>query len=262
VRYFLEIAYNGAAYHGWQIQKNALSIQQVVNDALSTVLREKIEVTGSGRTDTGVHAEQQFVHLDTGQDLKNDKHLLPINAILPKDISVKRIYRVVPDAHARFSAIDRSYQYRIARSKNPFLIRTSYVYTKALNFDVMNEAAALLLTENMPEGMDFASFSRVKTGVSHFRCEVSESVWKKYHTNEFWEMWVFHITANRFLRGMVRSLVGTLLEVGKNRISIAEFQDIVYSRDRRKAGPAIEPSGLFLTRVRYPEAIFINPKNG
>ena len=259
MRYFLEIAYNGADYHGWQIQKNALSVQQIINDALSTVLREKIEVTGSGRTDTGVHAEQQFVHIDTGQDLQNDKHLLPINAILPKDISVKRICRVVPDAHARFSAIDRSYQYRISRNKNPFLVRKSYFYHKALDFDAMNEAAALLLTENMPEGMDFASFSRVKTGVYHFQCEVSQSEWKKYHTAEFWEMWVFHITANRFLRGMVRTIVGTLLEVGKNRMSISEFQDIVYSRNRRKAGPAVEPNGLFLTKVKYPKEIFIDP---
>lgn len=260
MRYFLEIAYNGAGYHGWQLQKNALSVQQIINEALSTLLKEKIEVMGSGRTDTGVHAEQQFVHLDTEQYLLNEKHLLPINAILPRDISVKRIYSVVPDAHARFSAVERSYQYRISRYKNPFLIKTSYYYSNALDFEAMNEAASLLLTGNMPVGTDFASFSRIKTGVQHFQCDVSRAEWIKYQTAGFWEMWIFHITANRFLRGMVRTIVGTLLEVGKNRISIAEFQDIVYSRDRRKAGPALDPNGLFLTKVRYPEEIFIDPK--
>jgi len=256
LRYFLEIAYNGAAYHGWQVQKNARSVQQVLNETLSTVLREKIEVMGSGRTDTGVHAEQQFIHFNTEHDLQESKHLYPLNAILPPDISVKRIYEVTPKAHARFSAHARSYEYRITRNKNPFLIRTSYFYHKALDFDKMNEAAALLLTENIAKGIDFASFSRIKTGVKTFRCEVTRSEWKTDHVAGFCEMWIYHITANRFLRGMVRAIVGTLLEVGKNHINVTDFQEILQSRDRRKAGPALDPGGLFLTKVRYPKEIF------
>jgi len=259
LRYFLDIAYNGANYHGWQIQKNAKTVQQALQHALSTVLREKIEVMGSGRTDTGVHAEQQFVHLDTKQHLEHEKHLYAFNAILPADISVKRIYKVSPEAHARFSALERRYQYRMIRNKNPFHTKTCYYYGNPLDFDKMNEAAAFLLTSNMPEGMDFASFSRIKTGVNNFQSKVSHVRWEKQQVAGFWEMWVFHIAADRFLRGMVRAIVGTLLEVGKNRISIDDFKNIVKSRDRRKAGPAVDPNGLYLTEVSYPEEIFLDP---
>ncbi len=260
MRYFLEIAYNGAAYHGWQLQQNALSVQQVLTEALSTIFREEVYLMGSGRTDKGVHAEQQFVHFDAACQITEEKYLYPINAILPPDISVKRIYEVKPEAHARFSALDRSYEYRMARNKNPFLTGISYINVKPLDFEVMNEAAAFLLSKNMPEGLDYACFSRIKTGAAHFKCKVIVAEWKQYKVGTFSETWVFHITANRFLRGMVRAVVGTLMEVGKHTITIAEFQEILNSRNRRKAGPALDPGGLFLTNVRYPKEIFTNEK--
>ena len=260
MRYFLEIAYNGAAYHGWQLQQNALSVQQVLTEALSTILQEEIYLMGSGRTDKGVHAEQQFVHFDTSHSLSEEKYLYPLNAILPSDISVKRIYEVGPEAHARFSALERSYEYRMARNKNPFLTGISYINVKPLDFEIMNQAAAFLLSENMPEGLDYACFSRIKTGAAHFKCKVTVAEWKQYNVGAFSELWVFHISANRFLRGMVRAIVGTLLEVGKHTISVGGFQEILHSRNRRKAGPALDPNGLFLTNVKYPEEIFINKK--
>jgi tRNA pseudouridine38-40 synthase len=238
----MEIAYRGTNYHGWQIQENAHTVQAAINQALTTILRHPIETIGSGRTDTGVHATQQFLHLDTPLTLTNQQHLHRLNALLPADIVIRDIFPVADMAHARFDANLRSYEYRICLYKNPFLENQCYYFYKPLHTSVMNEAANKLLFYT-----DFQSFSRVKTDVNHFNCQVTEAIWKQEN-----DLLVFHISANRFLRGMVRAIVGTLIEVGLGRISVDEFEEIILSKDRRRAGMAVAPEGLFLTSVQYP----------
>lgn len=246
MRYFFEIAYKGTAYHGWQVQKNAISIQEVVTAAIATIFQQKIEITGSGRTDTGVHCEQQFFHADFDQPVSVPSLLHKLNLLLPKDISIKSIKSVTPEAHARFDAISRSYEYRITRVKNPFLENLSYYLNRSLDIGLMNEAATLLLAWN-----DFECFSRVKTDVSHFNCTVTKAEWNGEN-----DLVVFSVSANRFLRGMVRTITGTLLDTGSGKISLKDFENILHSRDRKKAGRAVPAQGLFLTRVEYPPEIF------
>lgn len=247
MRYFLEIAYDGTNYHGWQVQPNALTVQQVLNDCLSTVLRETVETTGSGRTDTGVHAEQQFAHLDIVQPLNKEEACYRFNRILPHDIAVKNIHAVAPEAHARFDALARTYEYRISLTNNPFLRAYSHFMSRRPDLDRMNEAAASLL-----QFEDFTTFSKVKSETKHYRCEMYQAHWelKEPHTL------VFTIRANRFLRGMVRLVVGTLLEVGTNKLSVAAFKELVAGRNRRLASAAAPATGLFLTKVEYPEHYF------
>ncbi len=239
-RYFLDIAYNGTLYHGWQIQANAHTVQAELQKALETVFRQPIETLGSGRTDTGVHAWQQMVHFDAQALPQRLQYAL--NALLPADIAVKHIFQVAPTAHARFDAVSRSYEYRICHTKNPFLLKQIYRYPIRPDLERMNEAAALLLQHT-----DFECFSKVKTEVNTFLCTITEARWV-YEG----EMLVFHISANRFLRGMVRAIVGTLLEVGEGKMTTAMFEQIIQSKDRRKAGRAVPPDGLFLTKVCYP----------
>jgi tRNA pseudouridine38-40 synthase len=241
-RYFLDIAYQGTNYHGWQNQANAHSIQAEIEAKLSMVLREKISIAASGRTDTGVHAEQQIIHLDTNQALQEHSHLLKFNAVLPKDITVKHIYPVVDTAHARFDAHRRTYQYRISPRKNPFLQNLCYVSTFRYDMDLMNEACKILA-----QYKNFESFSRVNTDVKHFICEIYQARWELNP-----ELLTFTICANRFLRGMVRTIVGTMLDIGSEKLSLAEFENIILSKNRRKAGRAVPPEGLFLTKVAYP----------
>jgi tRNA pseudouridine38-40 synthase len=245
LRYFIELAYRGTHYHGWQIQANARSVQEVFNKALGTLLKEEVTTIGSGRTDTGVHALQQFVHFDTEKQLLPDPHIYQLNALLPSDIVVKELYQVSVHAHARFDAVARRYEYRISTRKNPFLPDMYYLFTRPLNIAQMNETASVLLQHT-----DFESFSLVKTDVHHFNCHIYQAWWE-----ESGELLVFHIQANRFLRGMVRAIVGTLLEVGQGRLTAAGFENIIYSKDRRKAGRAMPPGGLFLTQVQYKDAI-------
>lgn len=247
MRYFFEIAYEGTNYHGWQRQKNAISVQQVIEEALSTILRTEITITGSGRTDTGVHCAQQFFHADLQKEIDKDKLQFKLNSFLPPDISIPSIKQVKSDAHARFDAVSRSYKYYINQEKWPFSKGYSYYYTKSLNVKTMNEAAALLIGER-----DFEAFSRVKTEVNNFICNIEESRWEIEGTNL-----TFHITANRFLRGMVRAIVGTLLLVGEGKIEIKDLEKIIAAKDRRKAGSAAPADGLFLTKVEYPSEIFI-----
>lgn len=244
MRYFIELAYRGTAYHGWQVQPNAPSVQAEVNRALHTLLRYPVETVGSGRTDTGVHAEQQFVHLDTDVPLVN-AHVYPLNALLPKDIVVKGIFPVADAAHARFDAISRSYQYRILYHKNPFREGLFYLYYRSVSVSLLHEAAAVL-----PSYSDFQSFSKVHTEVDHFRCTLHEARWEESEHGL-----VFHVTANRFLRGMVRALVGTLLSVGEGKLSVTQFEEVIRSKDRKRAGRAVPPEGLFLTKVDYPDGI-------
>ncbi len=247
MRYFFEIAYDGTNYHGWQRQENATSVQQVVEEALSTILRSEISIVGSGRTDTGVHCEQQFFHIDIPKDVKTDQLPYKLNSLLPKDISISNIWPVVADAHARFSATSRSYQYRITAKKNPFLNKYATHFYKPLSIEMMNEACKKLIGEH-----DFESFSKVKTEVNNFICDITLAKWTSANDLIF-----FDISANRFLRGMVRAIVGTLLKVGENKMDLDEFERVIAANDRKEAGAAAPAHGLFLTSVRYPESIFI-----
>jgi tRNA pseudouridine38-40 synthase len=246
-RYLFEIAYNGSHYNGWQTQQNATGVQEIVEGALSKLLREEIKIVGSGRTDTGVHCEQQFFHTDIEKEFDPKNLVLRINSLLPKDISIYSYRHVKPNASARYNALERTYQYRITRVKNPFLEGLAWYYFKPADIKTMNKAAALLLGDH-----DFQCFSKVKTEVNHFRCDIKKASWEEKE----YEM-EFTITANRFLRGMVRAIVGTLLDVGSGKVSMTEFQAILKSKDRKKAGQNVPPHGLYLTKVKYPNSIFI-----
>jgi len=248
VRYFFEITYDGTKYNGWQNQANALGVQQVVEETLSKLLHEKISIVGSGRTDTGVHCIQQFFHADIQTEMERQEFLQRLNSFLPKDIAIREILPVKPEAHARYNARERAYEYHITTRKNPLLVGRAFYFFKKCDISLMNEAAALLVGEH-----DFTSFSKVKTDVNHFVCTIKKAHWIKQG-----DLMIFSISANRFLRGMVRAIVGTLLDVGSQKISIKEFQSIIKSKDRKKAGMNVPPEGLYLTQVKYPKNIFLN----
>jgi tRNA pseudouridine38-40 synthase len=246
-RYFIELSFKGTCYHGWQVQPNALSVQEVLETTLSTFLRQKIEVTGAGRTDTGVHASYYIAHFEFEELPFSTTDLVEkLNRFLPADIALHRIWPVKADAHARFGAVKRTYQYFISRKKDPFALEASYQYLLSLNVAAMNEAAALLLNYT-----DFTSFSKLHTDVKTNNCKVYEALWK-----EEGERLVFTITADRFLRNMVRAIVGTLIEVGRDKISVLDFADIIEKKDRSAAGTSAPPQGLFLAGIEYPEEIF------
>lgn len=247
MRYFFEIAYNGKNYAGWQSQTNALGVQTVVEEVLGKIFRMPVTIVGSGRTDAGVHCEQQFFHTDILVDFEYEQILQRLNSFLPRDISIQSIRKVKPDVSARRQAIERWYQYRITRRKDPFSEGLAWHYFKALDVDRMNMAGAQLIGEH-----DFQSFSKVKTDVNHFICDVKKAEWKMEG-----DSLQFTIAANRFLRGMVRSIVGTLLDVGTGKTSLKEFNHIIHSKDRRKAGANVPPYGLYLTKVKYPSHVFI-----
>lgn len=246
MRYFFEVAYHGKNYSGWQTQANALGVQQVLKDALAKLFREDISIVGSGRTDTGVHCRQQFFHCDIEKEFDGERMVAKFNSLLPKDIAIRSIRGVTSDANARFSAVERSYEYWITTVKDPFLEGLAWHYFKEANIQTMNTAAALLVGAH-----DFECFSKVKTDVNHFVCHVKSAGWKEEK-----ERWIFHITANRFLRGMVRAIVGTLLDVGASKITVNDFKDIIKSKDRKRAGANVPPHGLYLTSVKYPPSIF------
>ncbi len=241
LRYFLELAYNGKNYHGWQIQPDVNSVQAEINKAVSTVLQTEITVIGAGRTDAGVHASQMYAHFDIDKKVE-DKYVFKFNSILPDDIAIYRLILVEDEAHVRFDATRRSYQYKIWLGRNPFLLDSSWqIHSQILNVEKMNEASKIVL-----EYEDFESFSKVKTEVYTFNCSVTEAVWKQ-NGNEL----TFYISANRFLRNMVRAIVGTLVDVGLDRISVAEFREIIESKNRSNAGLSVPAKGLFLTKVDY-----------
>ena len=249
LNYFVELAYNGTDFHGWQVQPNAITVQELINKAFSTVLRKPIEIVGAGRTDTGVHASQMFAHVNIEGEFDTGVLLYKLNAILPDSIAIYNIIPVKEDAHARFDAEKRSYEYRISLVKNPFKIDTTWqLINKELNLDKMNEAAQILLTYT-----DFQCFSRSNSDVKTFNCKVTRAEWVKEG-----DSLVFHISADRFLRNMVRAVVGTLIEVGVEKTSLQEFRTILDSKDRTIAGPSAPAKGLFLTAIKYPESIFIN----
>ncbi len=246
MRYFFEISYNGTHYHGWQNQKNAIGVQQVAEEALSKLLRADISIVGSGRTDTGVHCIQQFFHADIEKVFKPNDLIHRLNAFLPKDIAIRNISPVRDEAHARYDAYERSYQYKITRVKDPLLVGYAYYFFRDLEVPTMERASALLIGEH-----DFECFSKVKTDVNHFICNIKEASW-----NQKDDVLVFSITANRFLRGMVRAVVGTLLDVGNGKLTVKQFQEILKSKDRKKAGMNVPPEGLYLTQVKYHKSLF------
>jgi len=244
MRYFIEFSYKGTNYSGWQRQNNAISVQQKLDEALTLILRETIESVGSSRTDTGVHAEQQYAHFDTIKPVKDGELLTyRLNSLLPFDIAVHRVFEVKETAHSRFDATHRRYEYRIIRRKNPFLINESHIFHKPLDIQRMNEAAALLLKYK-----NFESFSKIHTQVNNFLCDITEAYWFEKE-----DVIIFTVKSNRFLRGMVRALVGTLLEVGTGKRTIADFEKIIQAQDRSKAGAQAPAEGLFLVEVGYPE---------
>lgn len=247
MRYFFEIAYNGKNYNGWQAQQNSMGVQTVVENTLSKLLQHQIKIVGSGRTDTGVHCEQQFFHTDIEQAFDKVNLLLRINSFLPKDIVIRSIKAVKVTANARYDAIERTYRYEITRMKNPFLDGLAWHFFKPLDIQTMNQAAALLVGEH-----DFECFSKVKTDVNHFLCTVKKAAWREDNNRL-----VFTISANRFLRGMVRAVVGTLLDIGAGKISMKDFQAIIRSKDRKKAGANVPSHGLYLMKVKYPSGIFL-----
>ncbi|MDP2089057.1 MAG: tRNA pseudouridine(38-40) synthase TruA [Flavobacteriaceae bacterium] len=247
MRYFIELQYNGGNYHGWQQQLNAVTIQEKLNNALSVLLKEAVNVMGAGRTDTGVHAEQFFAHFDIENEIEEELLIYKLNSILPTDIVVKNIFKVQDEAHARFDAISRSYEYRIWLGKNPFLRDLTWQTHLKPSVEKMNEAANLLLRYQ-----DFKCFSKSKTDVNTYNCSISEAVWKQEGN-----MLIFYITADRFLRNMARAIVGTLIEIGLGKISIDDFKRIIESRNRSEAGVSVPPQGLFLTKIVYPKYIII-----
>lgn len=241
MRYFIELSFKGTYYHGWQIQPDQNSIQGELTNAISKILQEKIDLIGAGRTDTGVHANQMFAHFDSDKELTND-WVYKINSVLPNDIVVYDIRVVDENAHARFDAISRSYEYHIWLGRNPFELDTSWqIYKQQFDVKKMNEAAKILL-----EYTDFECFSKVKTDVYTFDCDITEAIWRIEG-----KKLIFCISANRFLRNMVRAIVGTLLEVGQGKRSLDDFRKVIESKKRSNAGLSVPAQGLFLTQVKY-----------
>ena len=249
-RYFIELSFDGTHYHGWQIQPNSLSIQQTLSEAASAVLREEISFTGSGRTDSGVHAINYTAHFDTAYSpnhLQEINLVYKLNRILPADIAVKIIKQVNPEAHARFSALNRSYNYYICKCKDPFWINRAWLMERDLDFDAMKEATRLLLRFD-----DFEAFTKANTQVNHFRCMLLEAGWTKED-----HIWRFHIRADRFLRNMVRAIVGTITDVGLGKIDIQQMENIIKSKNRSNAGYSVPGCGLYFMGADYPPEVYV-----
>ena len=256
MRYFIYLSYDGTRYHGWQIQPNGISVQEVLGKALSTLLREPIEVTGAGRTDAGVNASLMVAHFDTTQET-DEQLAYRLNKFLPQDIAIHKIVPVKDDAHARFSAISRTYIYNIVTAKTPF-DPYAYRFPQPLDFDLMNEAAKTLF-----DYTDFTSFSKLHTDVKTNNCRIMHAQWTQVNSQRSTlnpqlstSKWQFTITADRFLRNMVRAIVGTLLDVGRGVLTIQQFREIIERKDRCSAGTSVPGNALFLADITYPEEIF------
>ncbi|SMC66507.1 tRNA pseudouridine(38-40) synthase TruA [Pedobacter nyackensis] len=241
-RYFIELSYNGTAYHGWQIQPNASTVQECLDKALSVYFRQPISSLGCGRTDSGVHATQFYAHFDLQTAIDPLKSVTGINSLLPYQIAVKRVFEVDNEAHARFGATERAYHYHLHFHKDPFKLDRSWLYKGDLDMEAMNEAAKLLLTYT-----DFSCFSKSNTQTFTNNCNVMEAFFVKED-----EGLKFTIRADRFLRNMVRAIVGTLIRVGKKELSLAQFKEIVESKNRCNAGQSVPACGLYLVNVIYP----------
>lgn len=246
MRYFIELSYNGTNFHGWQIQPNAVTVQSVLNSCLSILLKEEISCVGAGRTDTGVHAKQMIAHFDYDKVFNIQELVLKLNAFLPNDIAIHSIRKVNSDAHARFDAKKRTYIYKITSSKNVFEFDRSYFYKNYLDLELMNAACLIMMNYS-----DFESFSKTNSDVKTFICSITEAVWIKSKN-----CIQFKISADRFLRNMVRAIVGTMIHIGTKKTSLKEFEKIIQSKDRSLAGPSAPPRGLYLTQIQYNNSIF------
>jgi len=245
LRYFIELSYNGKGYHGWQNQPNATSVQEVVERALSRLLNTPVAIMGAGRTDAGVHASQMFAHFDTVAIFNPQDLVFKLNSFLPDDVAIATIFKVKPEIHARFYAMSRTYLYRVSVRKNVFEFDASYYVKQALDVDKMNAAAKLLL-----EYKDFQCFSKSKTDVKTYHCDIMKAEWLikdgELH---------FVIQANRFLRNMVRAIVGTLINIGLGKMDVEALHQIIESKNRSEAGFSVPAHGLYLTHIEYPEDI-------
>jgi len=243
LRYFLEFAYNGTHYHGWQLQPNTKTVQETLTHAISTLLRTPIELVGAGRTDAGVHAKQMFAHFDFDEPFEKANLVQKMNSFLPEDIVVFDIHTVADEAHARFDATARTYEYHMHLFKDAFCNDLSFYHFRPLNVELMNEAAKILF-----EYEDFECFSKTHTDVFTFNCTIYKAEWEVKDNNKL----VFTVSANRFLRNMVRAIVGTLINVGLEKITLDDFRKIIESKNRGNAGFSVPGKGLFLTKVSYP----------
>ncbi|WP_298472904.1 tRNA pseudouridine(38-40) synthase TruA [uncultured Maribacter sp.] len=243
MRFFIQFSYFGKDYHGWQRQPNAITVQEVLEGSLSTILSTKVVLTGAGRTDAGVHAKQMYAHFNLDKILEVEELVYRVNSLLPEDIAVQRIVETKEDAHARFDATARTYEYWITKKKDPFCIDTSHYIKQSINIGAMNQAAKILLKEK-----DFECFSKSNTDVYTYLCNITQAKWEQKGN-----LLVFTITANRFLRNMVRAIVGTLLEVGMGKIKVEDVNTIIKSKDRAQAGVSVPAKGLYLTQVLYPK---------
>jgi len=247
-RYFIELAYKGTRFHGWQVQPNALTVQECMENALSTITRERVELTGAGRTDTGVHASYFVAHFDSLKpDLDHPDFTHKLNSFLKDDLSVFAVSKVRPDAHARFDAVSRTYQYHLNLRKDPFSVETSWYFFRQPDVEKMNQACQILF-----EYIDFTSFSKLHTDVKTNNCKIIQAEWLQKGSDL-----VFTVKADRFLRNMVRAVVGTLLEVGLGKMDMAGFRKVIEQKDRGAAGLSVPAHGLFLTDIEYPAHIFV-----
>ena len=245
MRYFIAFSYFGKPYHGWQRQPNALTVQQVLEESLSIVLRKTIALLGAGRTDTGVHARHMVAHFDVDVTIEEVDLLHRLNSILPEDIAISEVYRVAEDAHARFDALERTYEYWITENKNPFYTDLAHYVKNPMNLDLMNKAASILL-----EYSDFECFSKSNTDVKTYRCQIKKAIWTRQEDKV-----IFTITADRFLRNMVRAIVGTLLEINSGKLTPEDIKTIIESKNRGNAGFSAPAKGLYLVSIIYPENI-------
>ncbi|MCZ8371114.1 tRNA pseudouridine(38-40) synthase TruA [Phocaeicola sp. KGMB11183] len=248
-RYFIYLSYDGTNYHGWQIQPNGISVQEVLMKALSTFLRKPIEVVGAGRTDAGVHARLMVAHFDFDTELDCATVVDKLNRLLPPDVAVHCVRRVKSDAHARFDATYRTYKYYITTCKDPFSRAFSWRIFQTLDFEKMNEAAQTLF-----DYIDFTSFSKLHTDVKTNNCKMMYARWEQIGEHN----WVFTIQADRFLRNMVRAVVGTLVEVGKGKLTVEGFREVIEEKNRCSAGTSVPGNALFLVDVGYPEELFLD----
>lgn len=248
MRYFLTLAYNGTSFHGWQRQPNASSVQQALEEALTTLLRKPIAITGAGRTDTGVHAKEMMAHFEADLSVEAEENLpYLLNRFLKEDIVIHRLERVKADAHARFDATARTYEYHLGFQKNPFKQQLYYYFHQPVSVEKMNEAAQILLAYK-----DFEAFAKTHSDVKTFLCDVTKAHWESTAEGA-----IFTISANRFLRNMVRAIVGTLLEIGTGKIEVADMHKIIQSKDRGEAGFSVPAAGLYLTEIQYPKSIYL-----
>lgn len=247
MRYFIELSYFGKEYHGWQNQPDSISVQEVLETNLRKILPAETAIVGAGRTDAGVHASQMFAHFDIAEKLDESLLKYKLNSMLPKDIAIADVFEVTEEAHARFDATSRSYEYHVVQDKDVFNIDTAWYYKHKLDVEKMNEAAALL-----KDYTNFKCFSKSRTDVRTYNCRIDHAQWVVEESKI-----VFHITADRFLRNMVRAIVGTLIEIGQNKQPVSYLHEVIASEDRGMAGTSVPAHGLYLTGITYPETIRI-----